>query len=163
MFYPLLYFLDSGGWFAALLPGVCLHELGHWAAVRLCRGRVLSLRLDLAGLCMTTTPFSSRADEIFCALAGPVGGLLWLVPAALLGGEWGDKSARAALLVNAFNLLPALPLDGGRVLLALTPCRGLVRCSTLLCALGLFLAAWRGARWLLLLPAMFFLRGVFTP
>ncbi len=120
LLYPILYYLDTGGWFAAVLPAVVFHEAGHWLALHICGARVFSLRLDTAGLCMEASPLSSASEEAWCAAAGPLLGLAWICPALLAGGEWGMKSAWAALWVNLFNLLPALPLDGGRILYALT-------------------------------------------
>lgn len=120
LLFPLLYFFDSGGWFAALLPSVALHELGHWAAVRICRGTVRSLTLDVTGLYMDISPLSSKSEEVFCAMAGPAAGLSWLLFGGLIGGEYGERSALAAEWINLFNLLPALPLDGGRAVYALT-------------------------------------------
>lgn len=123
----------------ALLPAVALHEGFHLLALRLCGARFLQLRIELAGLCLHSTAVSSRGEEVFCTLAGPVGGLLWAGAAA----PFWPLSAGVSLLLSLFNLLPALPLDGGRALLALTGQVGLLRFSTALSALLLLaLALW---------------------
>ena len=161
--YPLLYFFDSGGWFASVLPSVVLHELGHCAAIYLCGGCVRALRLDLGGLCLDTSPFSSRGEELVCAAAGPAAGLLWLLPAKWIGGEWGEKSALCALLLNGFNLLPALPLDGGRVLLSLSRSRTLVRISAFLTAAALLCLALARRQWRLAMPCAVLLAEALRP
>lgn len=158
--YPLLYFFDTGGWFAALVPTVTFHELGHWAAVRCCGGHVRALRLDMAGLCMDISPLSSRKEEILCAAAGPAAGLLWILPALWAGGSWGSQSALAALVINGFNLLPAAPLDGGRILLALTGDERAVRFSSAAAATVLLFLAGRWAQWRLVIPAALILCSV---
>ena len=127
LLYPLLYFFDESGWFAALLPGMILHELGHWIAVKASGGKVTALRLDIAGLCMNLVGVSRRERLAFCAAAGPAAGLLWTAAASHIPSSWAQKSAAAALLVNLFNLLPAFPLDGGRILEGLTGSRRAVR------------------------------------
>lgn len=162
LFFPLLYFLDTSGWFAAMLPPVILHELGHWICVRLCGGAVRSLRLDVTGFCMDVTPMSCTRDEVLCAAAGPLAGLAWIPVALWIGGDWGYESAAAALVVNIFNLLPALPLDGGKILLSLTGCRTLLICTSLLTAYFLlFVAVWLRL-WGFLLPAMLIFRTALT-
>lgn len=162
LFFPLLYFLDTSGWFAALLPTVILHELGHWLAVRACGGTVRGIRLDVTGLCMDIPPIPCSRKEIFIAAAGPVSGLLWVPLALLLGGDWGEKSAVAALGINCFNLLPALPLDGGKILFDLTGSRVLLTGTSLLTVCLLVWAALALRLWGLLIPAVLILRTIFT-
>lgn len=152
VFYPLLYFFDDGGWFAAVLPAVLFHELGHYAAVRLCGERVYALTVSVTGLVMDVSPLSDTKAEIFCAAAGPCLGLCWWFLAQWIGGAWGEKSAAAALLINVFNLLPAMPLDGGRILYALSDSRRLTACVSALTAAALFFIAVIGRSWLMLLP-----------
>ena len=121
----LLYYLDEGlgllGWG---LAACVLHELGHGAAVFLLGGRIRQLRLTAVGaeLSLDGTRPLSYGRECAAALAGPGASLLTSVLAArqrafLLSG--------LSLGQGLFNLLPLLPLDGGR-------------------ALCLFLAGWLG-------------------
>ena len=155
--YPLLYFFDADGWFAALLPGVILHELGHAAALRLCGGEAASLRLEITGLCLDILPLTSSAAEILCCLAGPAAGLLWIPLARTLPGVWWRKSADAALVINLFNLLPALPLDGGKALELIARSWTALLWGSVFSAGVLTLAAWGSRRPELLLPAGFLL------
>lgn len=114
-----LYWLDEG---VGLLPwgllACVVHELGHVAAARCCGGRVERLSLTVVGAELS---FSYRAPltygrDSLVALAGPGANLL-------LGGlfYWQGRHLPAVLSLGlgVFNLLPILPLDGGRVLYGL--------------------------------------------
>lgn len=113
-----------------LLVVIALHEAGHYLAMRaLGYRRVQMLMLPLiGGVAFGEESKPNALHRIIVSLAGPVPGLLlgaallWWQPAVpevvLLG--W------IMLLVNAFNLLPFHPLDGGQVLEALVPARQVV-------------------------------------
>jgi Zn-dependent protease/CBS domain-containing protein len=112
-----------------LFGSILLHELGHAVAARHFQMRIRRIVLFIFGGVaeMADEPPSPRA-EFFVALAGPavsliLGGLC--VAAWLALGTAGWPIAIVAVLghlsfvnfaVVAFNMLPALPLDGGRVL-----------------------------------------------
>ncbi len=110
--------------FATLL----LHELGHALQARHegipTRGITLWM---LGGVARSGAPFPSPGAEARVAIAGPV--VSALLGAALVGaGHIGGLPSPIAVVLEwlgwtnvallAFNMLPALPLDGGRVLRA---------------------------------------------
>ena len=111
------------GWFAAVngwrltglvLSAALLHELGHWAVLRLWGAPVTALRISVFGAEMTVDGAGlSYGRELAAVLAGPAVNLL----AGLLLAHLGDPAAAGAhLVLCAFNLLPVRPLDGGRAL-----------------------------------------------
>jgi len=116
---------------AVLLFFVCilLHELGHAVQARRDGIRIDGITLFfLGGVARFRDMFPSALAELRIALAGPavsavIGGVLVLagwqlsLPAAVDGVvSW---LGFINLLLLAFNLVPALPLDGGRVFRAL--------------------------------------------
>lgn len=115
----------SMGWevLPALLCVLLFHELGHFAAMRRAGYRDLKVFfLPFLGAAVSGRHESPSArQELIVLFAGPVpglvlglAGLLWL-PAELPGGDWWRSCALLAVTVNAFNLLPIHPLDGGKI------------------------------------------------
>lgn len=127
---------------------VLLHELGHLAAYRRYGLRAHDILLTpLGGIARGLGAPKTAWQEFVIAAAGPavnvvLGALAYL---ALLGVPWqtlGPNAAVAGILtrwfvgVNVtlllFNLIPALPMDGGRMLrAALTPKMGFLRATQL--------------------------------
>ena len=126
---------DLVHWILALVSGllfftcIILHELGHSVVARYFGIPVKSITLFiLGGVAQITRDAARPLPELLMALAGPavsillagVFMLLWLVT-----GQ-GDNAASAMcgilwiinLSLGIFNLAPAFPMDGGRVLRA---------------------------------------------
>ncbi|HET6965425.1 MAG TPA: site-2 protease family protein [Acidimicrobiales bacterium] len=112
-----------------LLVGVLLHELGHALVARRRGLTVDGITLSwMGGITRIEGDTGSWVNEILVAGIGPltsgaVGGLLWL--GRVGAGHWGAGSLVLAALgwlawinvvLAVFNILPAAPLDGGRVL-----------------------------------------------
>lgn len=120
-------------WVIALFASVTLHELSHCAVAR---SRGLHVRdivlLPIGGVSEIEGLPASPRIERDVAIAGPLAsvalgvgfGLLALIagaqlwPPALWSGSWLTRLAWLNLLLAGFNLIPALPMDGGRVLRA---------------------------------------------
>jgi Zn-dependent protease len=108
--------------FASLL----LHELGHALQARREGVEIEGINLWLfGGVAQFRTGFPSAGAEFRIAIAGPLVslalGLLFVLVAAIAGLPNAIDGVVAwlgftNLILLGFNLLPALPLDGGRVL-----------------------------------------------
>jgi Zn-dependent protease/predicted transcriptional regulator len=109
-----------------LFVNVLLHELGHSFTGRSLGLPVNSITLFLFGGVsnLTTEPQTPRI-EFLVAIAGPLvslllAGLFYLLHAAAGGGSSEVSAvlgylASVNLILALFNLIPAFPLDGGRV------------------------------------------------
>lgn len=116
----LVVFFDSTGTASSALPAIIIHEMGHAAALRLCGCGIRRLKIGLTGLTMDYSGVLTKKGEIFSALAGPCAGVVFAGLAHFLGVTTDNSfllsTADISLLLSIFNLLPALPLDGGRAL-----------------------------------------------
>jgi Zn-dependent protease len=114
-----------------LLGSLVLHETGHWLAARRAGLPVVGLRLSLVGgaLGLGAAP-RTPAAEAGIAVAGPLASLATAVAAALahvvmveagadpLAATVSAIVATGNLALALVNLVPGLPLDGGRLLRA---------------------------------------------
>lgn len=99
---------------------VVLHELGHALVARHLGVRVAGIELHFFGGAAKIVDVPRRAgDEIAIAAAGPAVSFALAGIAALLPGPFFQLVAWINLIIGAFNLIPALPMDGGRILRAL--------------------------------------------
>ncbi|MBR0208290.1 MAG: site-2 protease family protein [Oscillospiraceae bacterium] len=115
----LLYCTASFSELAALLPPVIVHELGHIVALRLYGLRIRRVSADLRGLCIEYGGICAPLGHAVSALAGPAAGFAYAFAASFFAARNGNElltlSAGISLLLSLFNLLPILPLDGGRI------------------------------------------------
>ena len=114
-----------------LLLSITLHELGHSLAAMAFGCRVRDITLMMMGGCATMLSMPNKAwQELLMAAAGPAVSLFLaitglLVPQYLpaLNGTLNNFIFQQIGLLNGllfvFNLLPAFPMDGGRILRAL--------------------------------------------
>ena len=114
-----LYFVLDWDGLGALLLAAAAHEAGHFAALRLTGGRVSGVRADVCGAVIERRGAVSLWGEVFCAAAGPLAGGLYALLVSRLGlalsSELLTVSAGMSLVLSVFNLIPATPLDGGRI------------------------------------------------
>ena len=117
------------GWkFAAGFVGlIFVHEMGHVVALRrrgVRAGAPVFLPFLGAFVRMKESPRSVFV-EAETALAGPYVGTVAAFAVLLAGDAYGSPMLRdlafTGFLLNLFNLLPVLPLDGGRAAAALHP------------------------------------------
>lgn len=125
-FGPTRAYVGAGAFSLLLLVSVLLHEIGHCVTARAFGLPVRSITITfLAGLTEITEPPQTPAREYAVAVVGPMVSLLLaglglaslplFAPDSLpylLAGIVAVSNG----LVATFNLLPGLPLDGGRVL-----------------------------------------------
>jgi Zn-dependent protease len=117
------------GWTFALgfVLLLLVHEMGHVLQLRR-EGIKASapMFIPFVGAVISAKSMGDdAAAEARVGLAGPVlGSLATLVPLGLYlatGNEFWRALAYVGFLINLFNLIPVLPLDGGRAMAALSP------------------------------------------
>jgi Zn-dependent protease len=108
----------------AIMLQLFVHEYGHVHAMRRTGMKVRGMYFVpfLGALAVTEDAFTSRRQQAYVALNGPLWGSLFaLAPAGLwlwTGDPMWATIAAWWALINLFNLLPIAPLDGGRVMQA---------------------------------------------
>ncbi len=114
---------------------VVLHELGHALVARQLGVHVTGIELGFLGGAakMANLPRTPR-HELLIAAAGPAVSLMlggaFLGIGAALGAPFVASIGWINLVIAGFNLIPALPMDGGRILRALlVPRFGFVRAT----------------------------------
>ena len=134
-----LYFLLPLRWCARLALAVTVHELGHVAALVLCGTEIYGLRMEGCGLALRCAPPEGAVRTVAAAISGPAAGVGLF---CILRGLGYPEGADLSLLYTCVNLLPVLPLDGGRALQAAAAAlAGEQAAERLLDVLGLVLPA----------------------
>lgn len=125
----------------ALFACIVLHELGHSLVARRQGAVILDiLLLPIGGMARIAGMSPRPRDEFAVAIAGPavslaLGGAGWLAAPVLFGlnpwlGIVADSLGYINLWLGLFNLIPAYPMDGGRIFRSLlSPRLGPVRAT----------------------------------
>ncbi len=117
-----------GVWFAVgFVVLLLVHEMGHVIALR--REGIhasLPMFIPFLGAVISARSLGENATaEARVGLAGPIlgsiGASLCLVIWRVTGDDYWRALAFTGLFLNLFNLLPVLPLDGGRAMAAMAP------------------------------------------
>ena len=119
----LFYYVCTPREMLAIALALLCHELGHAVALWAMGLRIQRFRMELKGFCMEYSGYTGALGHAAAAAAGPTAGLIYAFAATALAqglrAEWLMLSGGVSLVLSAFNLLPALPLDGGRIFSAL--------------------------------------------
>ncbi len=117
-----------------LFGSVLLHELGHALVAQRYGITIAGIDLHLlGGVALMAEPPKNAKQELWIAAAGPAVSLVlglsfllltWVTGAGLAMGSlgWADLPAYLAAVnigMAIFNMVPALPMDGGRIFRAL--------------------------------------------
>jgi Zn-dependent protease len=157
-----------------LVASVTLHELGHVWMARRAGAHIEDITLLMFGGVSRIGRAPDPRAEARIAVAGPIVSVIlaatfWLWATLARGGPPDLElalvlAAQLNLMLAAFNLLPAFPMDGGRVLQSLLARRlGSTRATTWAARVGAVLAvamglwAVAGAHWWLALIAVYLL------
>ncbi|MBX3467955.1 MAG: peptidase M50 [Planctomycetes bacterium] len=119
--------VDTAALLVMVLGSVTLHELGHIGVARLFGNHTDGITLyPIGGVAQLTRPSRTAVEEVLVAAAGPAVNVVLAAFAALglllLGPALGalEGVLTTFLWVNVvlglFNLTPAYPMDGGRIL-----------------------------------------------
>jgi stage IV sporulation protein FB len=104
---------------------ILIHELGHYAAMSLFQYKDLSIFfVPLVGAFASGEKETvSQKQHVIILLAGPIPGVILGVILYYFGlresNEFLIRTSNILIFLNLFNLLPIMPLDGGRVVKSL--------------------------------------------
>ena len=146
-----------------LLVVLFIHELGHFIAMKVFRyADVKMFFVPMIGALVTGTKHTvSQRQRAIITIAGPMPGIIIGAVLYWIGFRNDDRfyiqSANIFILLNAFNLLPLTPLDGGRLIETLFfSAQEKLRLIFLVVSgiLLVCLARYLNSFWLLVLPAL---------
>jgi Zn-dependent protease len=130
----------------AVFASVVLHELGHALVARRFGLPIIDISLyPFGGMARMGAPPKTTRHEILMAAAGPAVSLAIALVFFLIGHFTGEATimllAQINLMLGLFNLIPALPMDGGRIFrAALARKHGFFRATTMAARLARWIA-----------------------
>ena len=97
-------------WVFSAVLAATLHELCHLIVLFLCGGKIHGICIGIRG-CEITADTMDQWGQFLSILAGPAGSLSLLLFSSIF-----PRLAVCGLFHGLYNLIPVLPLDGGRIL-----------------------------------------------
>jgi Zn-dependent protease len=131
----------------ALLACLVFHEYGHIRAMQYFGMKTKGIYLIpfLGGLALSDEKINTRWQDVVISIMGPTFGLLMsllcLVAYWLTGEIFFAGLATFNALLNLFNLLPILPLDGGHILKSISFSMNSVA-GLIACVIGAAIGVW---------------------
>ena len=110
IFLTILLFTIPLTWISSWIAAIMFHEFCHYIAVLLCKGKIYRLNIGLFGAEMQCS-YMSGLCQVIAVLCGPIGGLFL----ACLG-FYCPRIALCSFFLSIYNLIPLVPLDGGKAL-----------------------------------------------
>ena len=145
----LAYMLGLGSEIPYVILAAAVHESAHLAAAKLCGMEIEYVDIMCLGGAIKLGDMygAGRLRLIFVAAAGPAANMILAIAAAAMAW-WGITGFYAAwltvrinLILMIFNLMPALPLDGGRILYAVSSIWLSRKTAMRICALSAYILA----------------------
>jgi Zn-dependent protease len=128
-----VYATQFGWWYAAgFVALIAVHESGHVLAAR---GAGLKVSMPIfipfvgAFISMKQQPTNARTEAIVAAggpVLGSIGAFACLAIGLMFNSQLFLALAYTGCLLNLFNLVPVHPLDGGRIVTAISPLMWLI-------------------------------------
>jgi Zn-dependent protease len=131
----------------SLLAVLVFHEYGHIRAMKYFGMKTKGIYLIpfVGGMALSDEKINTRWQDVVISIMGPTFGLIMSVVALLLYWLTGEVffAALASLnaMLNVFNLLPILPLDGGHILKSISFSMNSMA-GLLMCVGGAALGVW---------------------
>lgn len=143
----ILFVVGMGDVVLCTIPTLIIHEWAHILAAAALGMTITEMELFPFGCAEKTQCFAvSRAKEIIVAAAGPAINMiaacaLFIVNKYYYSFDYAGKLIAANLAIATVNLLPALPLDGGRIArAAFASFMSYKRATKIISAAGIFFA-----------------------
>jgi len=131
----------------SLLAALVFHEYGHIRAMKYFGMKTKGIYLIpfMGGMALSDEKINTRWQDVVISIMGPSFGLLMSVASLLLYWLTGEVffAALASLnaMLNVFNLLPILPLDGGHILKSISFSMNSIA-GLLVCVAGAAFGVW---------------------
>ena len=106
----------------AVLTSVLVHELAHFTAMKMCGGRVESIRVTAFGINLGLSSPKTYVEEVFVAAAGPISSFAYAWIGQVRGGAYGTEVFIFSLLLGLINMIPIASFDGSRIFKATVAC-----------------------------------------